>query len=167
MAARASTKLDAHERALRLLSVRSRSRRELQQRLRQAGFEDEEVAGTLARLEAVGLIDDERFARELARHQVTVRRAGRRAVADALFAKGIARPTIEAVVAELGSEHDEERAVELARERARRLRSVGPEAAYRRLCAFLARRGYDGAVAREAARRALAEAGPEALGPNG
>lgn len=151
---RTAPKLDAHERALRLLAVRSRSARELQTRLRQAGFEHEEIADTLDRLTAVGLVDDERFARELAQHQVGARGAGRRAVADALFAKGVPREIAEQVLAELG-EDDEERALELARGRLARLGAVPPEVAYRRLCSFLARRGYDGSVAREAARRAL------------
>ena len=47
-----------HERALGLLAVRPRSRRELERRLLQAGFEPEEVQDTLGRLERVGLIDD-------------------------------------------------------------------------------------------------------------
>lgn len=151
---RTAPKLDAHERALRLLAVRSRSARELESRLRQAGFEDEEIADTLDRLTAVGLVDDERFAREVAHHQVAARGAGRRAVADALFAKGVPREIAERVLAELG-EDDEERALDLARARLARLGRLSPEVAYRRLCSFLARRGYDGSVAREAARRAL------------
>ena len=44
-----------HERALGLLAVRPRSRRELERRLLQAGFEPEEVQDTLGRLERVGL----------------------------------------------------------------------------------------------------------------
>ena len=39
-----------HERALGLLAVRPRSRRELERRLLQAGFEPEEVQDTLGRL---------------------------------------------------------------------------------------------------------------------
>ena len=43
---------DCHERALGLLAVRQRSRRELERRLLQAGFEDDEVQESLERLEA-------------------------------------------------------------------------------------------------------------------
>ena len=68
-----------HERALGLLAVRPRSRRELERRLLQAGFEPEEVADVLERLERVGLIDDEAFARQVAEHALrrpALRRAG-------------------------------------------------------------------------------------------
>ena len=58
--------LSCHDRALRLLAVRPRSRRELETRLRSAGFDPERVAEELARLEEVGLLDDERFAQEFA-----------------------------------------------------------------------------------------------------
>jgi regulatory protein len=146
--------LDCHERALRLLSVRPRSRRELELRLLRAGFEGEEVRDELERLETVGLIDDERFAREFAEHQLVARRAGRRAVASGLAAKGVDRETVERILAE-APEDDAERAEELARARAERLRSVAPDKAYGRLVSFLVRRGHDPETARRAARSAL------------
>jgi regulatory protein len=134
--------------------VRPRSRHELASRLRLAGFEAEEVREELDRLEAVGLVDDEGFARAVADHQVKVRRAGRRAVFSALAAKGVDRGTIEETLASLGPD-EEGRAEEFAVERARRLASLPPEKAYARLVGLLQRRGYDGSVARSAARSAL------------
>jgi regulatory protein len=146
--------LDCHERALRLLAVRPRSRRELESRLRHAGFEAAEVSSELDRLEEVGLLDDAAFARELADHHLTVRGSGRRAVASVLAAKGVSRETIEATLA--GVDGDEGiRALEVATDRARRLTTLRPEVAYGRLVSFLARRGYDGGTSREAARAAL------------
>lgn len=146
--------LDCHERALRLLSVRPRSRHELASRLRLAGFDAEEIADELERLEAVGLLDDESFALAVAEHQVKVRHAGRRAVFSALAAKGVDRGTIEETLASL-DEDEEGRATELAHQRARALASLPPEKAYARLVGFLQRRGYDGSVARSAARSAV------------
>lgn len=146
--------LDCHERALRLLAGRPRSRRELGSRLRLAGFESAEVEDELARLEEVGLLDDRAFARELAEHHLTVRGSGRRAVAGALAAKGVSRETIEDTLAGL-QEDETERAVVVARDRARRLATLRPEAAYGRLVSYLVRRGYDGSTSRRAARAAL------------
>lgn len=146
--------LDLHERALRLLAVRPRSRRELEIRLLRAGFEHDEVQDELTRLETVGLIDDEAFARELAEHHVGARRSGRWAVVGALAAKGVPRSVIEEAIAGLG-EDEAERALALARERAPRLAGLPPEKAFGRLASLLMRRGYDPATAREAARSAL------------
>jgi regulatory protein len=148
-----------HERALGLLAVRPRSRRELEQRLTAAGFEAEEVADVLGRLERVGLVDDADFARQLAEQQFVHRRAGRRAVTSALIAKGIAPGLIEAVVAE-APDDEEARAEDLARTKALRMGSVDPVRAFNRLCSLLMRRGYAPEVARQAARRAL-EVGEE------
>jgi regulatory protein len=146
------------ERALGLLAVRMRSRRELGDRLRRAGFPDEEVTDVLERLERVGLIDDERFAQELAHHAAAVKRSGGRAIASALRAKGVDRDLVARAVAEEAGDGDEEeaRAVDLARSRASRLLNVPPAVAFQRLSSHLVRRGYDSSVARHAARVALA-----------
>jgi regulatory protein len=143
-----------HERALGLLAVRPRSRRELEQRLTAAGFGADEVADVLGRLERVGLVDDADFARQLAEQQFVHKRAGRRAVTSALIAKGIAPDLIEAVVAE-APDDEEARAEELARSKALRMGSVDPGKAFNRLFGLLMRRGYTPQVARQAARRAL------------
>jgi regulatory protein len=143
-----------HERALGLLAVRPRSRRELERRLLGAGFEQQEVAEVIGRLQGVGLIDDEAFARAVAEHAFGTRRSGAMAVRQALGAKGVASDTVEAVVAEFGDDEDE-RALALARSRAGRLAALPPERAFGRMVGLLARRGYPASVARHAARLAL------------
>lgn len=134
--------------------MRARSRRELERRLLQAGFEAAEIAEVLERLERVGLVDDEAFARQVADHAFGVKRSGRRAVVGSLMAAGIAPDIIEATVSDAGDEG--ERADALARARASRLVSVEPARAFSRLTSLLVRRGYSPEVARQAARRALA-----------
>ena len=125
-------------------------------RLRQAGFEPEEVTDELARLEGVGLVDDEDFARQLVEHELGNRTAGTRAVIQRLVAKGVDRGTIDRTLAEVSAPPEEDRALELATDRARRLVSLTRETAYGRLLSFLQRRGYGYEVAHRAAARALA-----------
>ena len=144
------------ERALRLLTVRSRSRSELRQRLLRASFEPEEVEAALDDLEAVGLIDDEAFARELAEHQRR-KGLGRRAGLAGMRAKGLDRELAERIAADVTPEDEAERAVEVATNRLQRLRGLDPVTRGRRLQDFLVRRGYDPETARSACLRALAE----------
>ena len=151
---RSKTPKSCHERALGLLAVRPRSRRELEQRLLRAAFEAHEVADVLGRLESVGLIDDDAFARAVAEHAFGERRSGARAVRATLSAKGVSSATTAAVIAELAGD-EQERATELARSRAGRLRALPPEKAFSRLAGLLLRRGYPHDVARRAARAAL------------
>jgi len=123
--------------------------------LLRAGFERDEVEQELERLETVGLIDDEAFARQAAEHELTVRRSGRRAVTSRLTARGVGRETIERTLTELDADDEEGRALELARARISRLGALESRAAYRRLVPFLQRRGYGAGVAHRAATRAL------------
>jgi regulatory protein len=151
---RGGKRLDIHERALGLLAVRQRSRRELERRLVQAGFEPDAVQGEIERLERVGLIDDEAFARAVVESRMGRRGESRRAVAARLSSAGVDRELATTVLDSLGG--DETASAErLATERARRLIGVEPQIAFQRLSGFLARKGYAPHVARQAARRAL------------
>jgi regulatory protein len=57
------TDKSAKDYALRLLSVRDRSRKELEGRLHRKGFEVGDIQEVLSDLEAAGLIDDRQFSR--------------------------------------------------------------------------------------------------------
>lgn len=149
-----------HERALGLLAVRPRSRRELERRLLQARFDREDVADVLERLERVGLVDDEAFARQYAEHRFGARKEGTRAVVSGLRAAGIA-PDLAVEVAGEAPDDDDERALDLATARAGRLAGLDPLKAYGRLTSLLVRRGYGPETARTAARKALRLSGSD------
>jgi regulatory protein len=144
------------DRALRLLSVRSRSRAELRSRLLRAGYQPDEVDQAVADLQGAGLVDDERFAREMAEAKRR-RGMGRRAGLAALRQKGVDRELAERVVDDVNPEDEAERAYILAKARLARLSSLPPDVAHRRTVAFLARRGYEPIIAGTAVRRAAAE----------
>ena len=143
-----------HERALGLLAVRARSRRELQGRLRQAGFEAAEIEDVLERLGRVGLVDDAAFARQVAEHRFGIKNSGARAVSHELLAKGVSTSLVAEIVGEADA-GEEDRADALARTRASRLRTVEPAKAFQRLSSLLMRRGFGPETARRAARKAL------------
>ena len=108
----------------------------------------------LVRLERVGLVDDEAFARQFAEHRFGSRKEGSRAVMQGLRAAGIA-PSLAEAVAQAAPGDDEERAADLARSRVTRLAGAPPEKAFARLSSLLMRRGYSPEIARSAARVAL------------
>jgi regulatory protein len=144
---------DVHERALGLLAVRQRSRRELERRLVQAGFGRDEVTSELDRLERVGLIDDEAFARAVVDARTRGAGESRRAIAGRLAAAGVDRETATQVLLAAGDE--QERADALARARVAKLRGLEPPVVFRRVYGALGRKGYPPDVALTAARRAL------------
>jgi regulatory protein len=150
----------AKDRALRLLGVRDRSRRELELRLLRAGFERDVVDQALDELTAAGLIDDERYAAQVVEHAMTGRPAGRRAVMTGLLSKGVDRSLAERALEPLGAT-EEARAEALASRQAVRLRSLDPAVAFRRLSSLLIRRGFAPGLAFSTARRALGAPEPE------
>lgn len=73
---------------------------------------------------------------------------------SALLVKGI-DPALAARAADAAPDEEQQRAHDLARMRAGRLRGVEPAKAFTRLSSLLVRRGYSPEVARAAARAAL------------
>jgi regulatory protein len=145
---------DIHERALGLLAVRQRSRRELECRLVQARFDRDAVDAELERLELVGLIDDEAFARAVVESRMGSRGESRRAVAANLQRAGVDREVAGAALDE-APEEEQARADRLAETRAARVSGLDSATGFARVSGFLMRRGYPPGVARQAARRAL------------
>jgi regulatory protein len=80
------------------------------------------------------------------------------AIARELREKGIDQPTLEEALADIDSDAELTRAKELAEVRARRLVSLEPEVAKRRLSGYLARKGYSGNIVHTATNHGLAQA---------
>ncbi|MDT0156960.1 regulatory protein RecX [Microbacterium sp. ARD32] len=110
-----------------------------------------------------GYLDDDTLARLLVTSGVERRGQGRVALSRVLSQRGIPREIIADALAELPDD-DAERALEYARGKASGMSRLEPDTALRRLLGQLARRGYGGSVAMNAARTALREAGS---GPGG
>ncbi|MDX1395827.1 MAG: regulatory protein RecX [Gemmatimonadota bacterium] len=132
--------------ALRYLSVRPRSRRELADRLREKGVGGAAGDHVLRRCEELGYLDDVAFAAAYARDRIRLRPCGRRRLMSDLRRNGVSETDATRGIA---AAMDEERVDEpmlldrVARARVSRLSGVAPEVAGRRLFAFLARRGFD------------------------
>ena len=138
----------ARERALRLLGLRDRSRKEIETRLRQAGFDAGVVGATVEWLARLGYLDDGRFARVYAAEKQRSGWGPRRVRAE-LAAKGVERSIVEETMASAGEEEFEEGAAEgesalehTVRKRFGRQFASDPVTAERRLAGFLTRRGY-------------------------
>ena len=132
----------AHAAALRLLTVRARSQAELEERLGRRGFEAGAVALALERLVAVGLIDDDAFAAAVAESRAA-RGMDAAAVALELRERGVdAALAARAAAAAMPAEDRAERCRQVAGARLAQLDGLSPQTQFRRLSAYLARRGY-------------------------
>jgi regulatory protein len=148
----------AHGVCLRLLTVRARTRAELAGQLAKRGYPEEVVETVLARLTAVGLIDDEDFADQWVRSRQVYAGKGKRALAAELRTKGVADEVIAAALSGIDAGAERLRAEQLVERRLRRevLDKGDDVKVTRRLVGMLARRGYNQSMAVAVVTEALA-----------
>ncbi len=109
----ASDSRRAQEKAMYLLEHRSHSKKELADKIARTAASREAAQAAADRMEELGLLDDEAYARDLARELFIRRHWGALRVKQELRLKGIDSGLIEELLAEYG---DEDRALENLRE---------------------------------------------------
>ncbi len=141
--------------ALNFLSYRQRTSWEVRRKLSARGFGESTIDAAMARLTAVGLVDDEAFVGAYVRDRIVHRPMGVRRMVQELYAKGVARevalPVIDAVLREEDTS-ERELAMRVVAKKRRTLakRSDDPALARRRLRDQLLRRGFDIRVVKDA-----------------
>jgi regulatory protein len=141
-------------RALRYLSYRARTRVEIERKLVETGCDAADIPRVLARLDALGLIDDVGLAERWVEQQVDHRPQGARALGYKLRQRGVP----DAAIAEATQAVDEEAlALRAALDRASRYRGLDRAVFERRLGAYLARRGFASGAVRAAVTAAWAQ----------
>lgn len=147
----------AEEALVRKLRARSLSVSEARQVLRGHDLDQSRIDDVIDRFCERGYLDDSLLAEHLVISGVERKGQGRVALSRALVQRGIPRDVIDTALGDLPDD-DAERALEFARTKARSLSRLDFDTALRRLMGQLARRGYGGSVAANAARTALGEA---------
>jgi regulatory protein len=144
----------AYNRTLNYLSYRPRSRAEVITYLQKRDMTESLVKAVVDRLESAGLVNDEEFARFWIDNREQFRPRGMRALRYELHAKGIGDEIIDRALATVDISDSAYRA---AGKKARQLRALDWPDFRRKLLDYLARRGFDYTVAREATERCWRE----------
>lgn len=126
--------------ALRFLSYRQRSEKEIQNKLTKEGFDSEFIENTIVYLKDRELIDDLEFARSFARDKININKHGPKKIKYELYKKGVSGEIIDAILNEDDTEYT--RALELAKKKLSSYKNDNRDAKYRKLGGFLQRRGY-------------------------
>jgi regulatory protein len=140
---------EAKEAALRLLSFRRRTEREIKDKLRQKGFDAKIIALTVEKLKSYDLINDLEFAAAWVKERLALKPRGKRLLRQELWKKGIPRDIIEQTTEELCRD-EEKAAVELLKKVERRYKNLEPAIARRRIYGLLTRRGFSYQTAKNA-----------------
>ena len=166
MVERDAAVLRVYDRALSMLAARGRAARELRRLLVRKGEPADVVDLAIERLLRVGLLNDEVYARSVARAKAVGQGHSRRRVQQELFRRGVDREVAELAIDETFAEEavDEDALVErAARKKLRSLTTLDPAVRDRRLYAFLARRGFGADAIRRAMKHVTGGEAPDAL----
>lgn len=157
--ARGSPPEDPAERARRLcldlLDRRPRTRAELATALDRRGIAPPTAARVLDRLTEVGLVDDAAFATAWVATRQASRALGRAALARELRRRGVAEEVLRGATEVVDADAELIAARALVAARLPRMAGLSREAAARRLCGLLARRGYPAGLAARVVAQAL------------
>lgn len=131
----------AKKHALRLLSYRGRSVRELEGKLRMKKFPDDVVFSTISHLQHVGLLDDIVLAEALKREAITTKFMSQYCAKKFMLTRGISREIVDSMFSRDETE-DIKNAKRLVGKKLRIIERLPSEKIKRRLSHLLLRKGY-------------------------
>ncbi len=145
----------ALDRAVGYLAARDRSKREIEQKLLQAGYRPCTVEMVLYKLEREHLLNDANFARQWVEARST-HKLGKNRIAQELRRKGISAEEAEEALSAIDEEDQLTGAIALAEKAAARAKpDEDRRKTANRIAAMLARRGYSWDIAQEAIKQAM------------
>lgn len=135
--------------SLRILTASPKSRKQLEGKLKEKGFDRKIVEKTLSRLEGEGLLNDRIYAQAVAGSFLNVRVSGRRRIAYELKKRGIQESIIDDVLRSVSADDEKARAQELAGRHNEKWSRIDPRSRRKKIYDFLLRRGFDYNLSRE------------------
>ncbi len=132
--------------ALRLLNYRSRSRKEMLERLGKKGFDQDHITDVMNFLERTKLVNDELLAADLFRQSTERKYLGRRGVIMFLARRGISEELIHETMSGHTSHMEEVSARNFIEKKVDSLSRHPEHVVKRRLWGMLQRRGYSASV---------------------
>jgi regulatory protein len=144
----------AYERALQFLSYRPRSRNEVVRRLHRHGFSDAAIETAVERLMRARLLDDRAFAEYWIENRERFKPRGRYALRHELRQKGVPSDIVDDLLEDVD---ETDAAYRAAQQRLHRWRELDNDALYRKMSAYLQRRGFGYGVIQAVWERILAE----------
>lgn len=133
-------KLKAKNRALKFLSYRMRSTKEVMDKLKREGFQDFIIQDTIDYLEEYNLIDDLQFAKSFMKSKISNNTYGPEKIRYELYKKNIPKEIIEEVLNEYPDEYSI--AYELAAKKIKSYKTDDKRKLYGKLGSYLQQKGF-------------------------
>lgn len=138
--------------ALRLLSFRMRTKKELHDRLQRREFSEPVKKDVLDELEKLGLLDDQKFVESFIRDRLNFGLKGKRMIFAELVKKGVDNNHIKAMLGEISEQDEEEACKKLIQKYSKRYQHLAAGDKKQRLFGLLNRHGFSYSVIKRALR---------------
>jgi regulatory protein len=134
-----------YNKALEFLSYRTRSEKEVREKLKAKSAEPEIIEKIITKLKEKRFVNDEEFARQWVENRNRFKPRSARLIGMELRQKGISPEIIESVIKdqELGSESDLNQAKKLAEKRIEQVRGLPRQQIYEKVGRYLASKGFN------------------------
>jgi len=133
-----SVKSKAYNEAVRFISYRTRSHREVRDRLKKSEYDAAVIDDVLSRLKQNGLLNDLNFGSAWVADRMNLKPRSRSVLASELYQKGLDSETIKSTLAEVSKEDYRDMIIKLIAKKRRETRYQDDA----KLMAFLGRQGY-------------------------
>lgn len=127
--------------ALKLISYKSRSEKELKDRLKRKGISESVICSTLEYLKEVGLVNDFYLAQVLKEEALTRRLLSQNGAKKFVLNRGIPKDIVD-IIFNIDEQVDTDNARKIVDKKLKILKSQPPHVINRRLYNFLLRKGY-------------------------
>lgn len=131
----------ANNYALKLLSYRWRTKKEIKDKMNTKGYDEDIISTTMSFLEDQNLIDDKRFAETYTEEKIRLKKFGSYRIKYELSQKGVSEDIINEVLDKYCND-EFDRAMELAQKKIKSYKNDEKNAIYRKLGGYLQRKGY-------------------------
>lgn len=100
--------IDCREYALKLITIKDRTKKEIIEKLKQKGYDENTISQQISFLEEYGYINDVNYAQKFINDCISIKKWGNRRIYTELVRKGIAKEIIESLLIENDNENEEE-----------------------------------------------------------
>jgi regulatory protein len=142
-------KKEAKDVALKFLSFRRRTEKQVREKLKKKEFDEKTIKATIDKLKEFDLINDLEFAFSWVKDRLAYKPRGKKLLKQELWKKGIKKDIIDQVTEELCQDEDKS-ALELVEKVKKRYKDLEPKVARRRMFSLLLRRGFSYEISRQA-----------------
>jgi regulatory protein len=134
-------KKEAKDVALKFLSFRRRTEKQVREKLKKKEFDEKIIDATIDKLKEFDLINDLEFATSWVKDRLAFKPRGKKLLKQELWKKGIKKDIIEQVTDQLCQDEDKS-AFQLVEKIKKRYKNLEPNVAKRRMFNLLLRRGF-------------------------